>query len=61
MEQVIGEFPAGHTVAHGTETTTQLFQYAAAGGYDGAWGWCLCTPPKCTGNVGNLGAKTCQF
>jgi mannan endo-1,4-beta-mannosidase len=55
---VIGEFPAGHTVAHGTETVTQLFQYAVAGGYDGAWGWCLCVPPKCTGNGGNLGIET---
>ncbi len=55
---IIGEFPAGHTVAHGTETATQLFQYAAVGGYDGAWAWCLCVPPKCDGNVGNLGIET---
>ena len=55
---VLGEFPAGHTVAHGTETVTQLFEYAVAGGYDGAWGWCLCVPPKCSGNDGNLGIET---
>ncbi len=55
---VLGEFPAGHTVAHGAETTTQLFQYAAAADYDGAWGWCLCVPPKCMGNDGNLGIET---
>jgi mannan endo-1,4-beta-mannosidase len=56
---VLGEFPMGHTIAAGTQTPTQLYEYAYAGGYDGGWGWCMCTKTdggcKAADNAGNLG------
>jgi hypothetical protein len=36
---VIGEFPAD--ALNGGLTDTQLYQYAYAAGFDGAWGWAL--------------------
>jgi len=56
---VIGEIPMGETIAEGTQTPTQLYEFAAAGGFDGVWGWCMCTETdggcKASDNDGNIG------
>jgi hypothetical protein len=45
-----------HVGAEGAPPPTALYRYAHAAGYDGGWGWCLCTESdgggcKAAGNV----------
>ena len=58
---VIGEFPQGKVVGQTGQTPTQEFEFALLGGFDGAWGWCMCTEDNggCTteDNAGNLGME----